>query len=161
MKVITMDPKKCVGCRNCEMACAFASSAKSCEREYSNIKVYHHIEDKLVMPVTCFHCEQAWCMQVCPANAISRDPKTNAVCIDQSRCAGCKMCILACPYGNIHFDTVNLVSHKCNLCEGEPSCVTHCIAGALQYEEIEDYVDRKRNRVDAIIGSRVKHAEQE
>ncbi len=87
-------------------------------------------------------------MKVCPAHAISRDEKTNAVVLDQEKCAGCKMCILACPYGNIHFDHVKLVSHKCDLCGGDPRCVTHCISGALQFEDVEDAVTRKRYRID-------------
>ena len=43
------------------------------------------------------HCDEAWCLEVCPAAAIRRDPETGAVVIDAARCAGCKMCLLACP----------------------------------------------------------------
>ena len=41
-----------------------------------------------------------------------------------------------------------LVSHKCDLCGGDPRCVTHCISGALQFEDVEDAVTRKRYRID-------------
>ena len=145
MKTITIDPRKCVGCRNCEMACAFEKSQSSCEVEFANIRINDYIKERFVVPMTCFHCEEAWCMKVCPAHAISRDEKTNAVVLDQEKCAGC---ILACPYGNIHFDHVKLVSHKCDLCGGDPRCVTHCISGALQFEDVEDAVTRKRYRID-------------
>ena len=116
--------------------------------EFANIRINDYIKERFVVPMTCFHCEEAWCMKVCPAHAISRDEKTNAVVLDQEKCAGCKMCILACPYGNIHFDHVKLVSHKCDLCGGDPRCVTHCISGALQFEDVEDAVTRKRYRID-------------
>ena len=149
MKTVTINPKNCVGCRNCEMACAYAHTGGTSAREWANIKVNNSTPDKFIMPMTCFHCEDAWCMNVCPANAISRDAETGAVVIDQSRCAGCKMCILACPYGNIHFDHINLVSRKCDLCGGDPECVKHCIGGALNYEEIDDFIDRKRDSIDA------------
>lgn len=144
MKTVTIDLKKCVGCRNCEMACAFAKTGKDCIRDNSNIRVNVYVEDRFVMPMTCFHCEEAWCMGVCPAHAISRNPETGAVEIDPVRCAGCKMCMLACPYGNIHFDHEKLVSRKCDLCGGDPECVKHCIAGALNYEEAEAGNDRKQ-----------------
>lgn len=148
MKTITIDPNKCVGCRNCEMACAFEKSQESCEVKFANIRVNDYIKERFVVPMTCFHCEEAWCMKVCPANAISRNAETNAVLIDPTKCAGCKMCILSCPYGNIHFDHVNLVSHKCDLCGGDPRCVTHCISGALNFEEIDDFTAKKRFRID-------------
>lgn len=156
MKTVTIDPKSCVGCRNCEMACSFAQSGETCLREDSNIRVNVYAEDRFVMPVTCFYCEEAWCMNVCPANAISRNEKTGAVEIDQSRCAGCKMCILACPYGNIHFDHVKLVSRKCDLCGGDPECVKHCIGGALHYEEVEDAVESKRQTLDKKLAHLIK-----
>lgn len=149
MKMITIDQSKCVGCRNCEMACAYSRTKETCESKESNIKITHYIDDRIIIPMTCLHCEEAWCMSVCPANAISRDEKTNAVVIDKNRCAGCKMCILSCPYGNIHFDSEELVSRKCTLCGGNPKCVGHCISGALKYEEIDDAVISKRKKVDS------------
>jgi Fe-S-cluster-containing dehydrogenase component len=94
------------------------------------------------------HCQEAWCLDVCPAGAIVRDDTTNAVIIQAEKCAGCKMCILACPYGNIHFDAASSVSRKCDLCQGNPRCVGHCIAAALNYEEAEDYSARIRKRFD-------------
>ena len=71
MKTITIDPRKCVGCRNCEMACAFEKSQSSCEVEFANIRINDYIKERFVVPMTCFHCEEAWCMKVCPAHAIS------------------------------------------------------------------------------------------
>jgi Fe-S-cluster-containing dehydrogenase component len=143
-----MDPKKCVGCRNCEYACSFNRTGM-CKSEDSNIKVNYYIEEVACIPMTCVHCEEAWCLEVCPAAAISRDEKTGAVVIDKERCAGCKMCMLACPYGNIHFDKTNKVSRKCDLCgDKEPNCVKHCIAGALQFEETEEAFKFKRKQFD-------------
>lgn len=148
MKLVTMNPKNCVGCRNCEMACAFARTKETCESKESNIKVNHYIDERVLIPMTCLHCNEAWCLEVCPAGAISRNEETNAVVIDSDKCAGCKMCILACPYGNIHFDSENLVSRKCDLCGGDPKCVKHCIAGALSYEEEENAFNFKRKQAD-------------
>ncbi len=156
MKTVTINPQKCVGCRNCEMACAFTQSGNSCVRDYANIRVNVNAQERFVLPITCFHCEEAWCMGVCPANAISRNVITGAVEIDKTRCAGCKMCILSCPYGNIHFDHINLVSHKCDLCGGDPECVKHCIGMALNYEEIDDFVDKKSKSINQKISRLLK-----
>lgn len=147
MKTVTIDLKKCVGCKNCEMACAFTQTGSDCIRSHSNIRVNVYASQRFVLPMTCFHCEDAWCLGVCPAHAISRNPETNGVEIDEERCAGCKMCMLACPYGNIHFDHEKLVSRKCGLCGGDPECVKHCIGGALNFEEADEAVDRKQKSV--------------
>lgn len=132
MRFITMDVTKCVVCRNCEYACSFRQNGDF-KREDSNIRVEYHNDVKICLPQTCMHCEDAWCLEICPAAAISKNSGTGAIEIDSNRCAGCKMCILACPFGNIHFDKINMISHKCNLCQGEPNCVSFCISGALQY----------------------------
>ena len=39
--------------------------------------------DRVCLPLTCMHCAEAWCLEVCPAGAISRDPETGAVVIDE------------------------------------------------------------------------------
>jgi carbon-monoxide dehydrogenase iron sulfur subunit len=150
MRIIAMDPASCVACRNCEYACAFRQ-AQSFERRQSNIRVSFYPEERICIPWTCVHCEEAWCLEVCPAAAIRRNPATGAVEIDGERCAGCKMCLLSCPYGAIHFDPQARVARKCDLCGGDPQCVKFCISGALQYVEAEEAFAFRRESLDARI----------
>ena len=132
MSFITMDVKKCVVCHNCEYACAFRQSGDF-DRAHSNIRVEYYDDVNICLPMTCLQCDDTWCLEVCPAAAIYRNEVTGAVEINGDRCVGCKMCSLACPFGNIHFDYKRLISRKCDLCQGEPNCVKFCISGALQY----------------------------
>lgn len=147
MRVITMDPQKCVGCRNCEYACAFKKTGDFA-RPDSRIRVNFYPRERICIPLTCVHCKEAFCMEVCPAGAIKRNVLTGAVEIDEKRCVGCKMCMLACPFGAIHFDAGALVSRKCDLCQGEPNCVKFCISGALQYTEEDIVYEFKRDSFD-------------
>lgn len=150
MKHITIDLDRCVGCRNCEYACSFQQTGDF-GRMDSRIRVNFYPETVTCIPMTCMHCTDGWCMEVCPANAISRDEETGIVAIDEDRCAGCKMCMLACPLGSIHFNTVKLVSEKCDLCGGDPECVKHCISGALQFVEDETLFESKREALDGML----------
>jgi Fe-S-cluster-containing dehydrogenase component len=147
MKFISIDMDKCVGCMNCEYACSFIQN-EDFARKDSNIRVNYYPETVTNITMTCMQCTEAWCLEVCPANAISRDEETGVVKIDQDKCAGCKMCMLACPFGNIHFNATKLVSQKCDLCGGDPNCVKFCISGALQFEESEDLFESKRSSLD-------------
>ena len=52
-----------------------------------------------IMPIQCRHCEDAMCALVCPVRAITHT--ANSIQINERLCIGCKMCALACPYGNI------------------------------------------------------------
>ena len=148
MRIVTMDPASCVACRNCEYACAF-KQGRTFERRDSHIRVSFYPEERACIPGTCLHCEQPWCLEVCPAAAIRRSPESGAVEIDPERCAGCKMCLLACPFGAIRFDAQAGVARKCDLCGGEPQCVKHCISGALQFEEAEEAFAFRRACLDA------------
>jgi Fe-S-cluster-containing dehydrogenase component len=148
MRIVTVDPDSCVACRNCEYACAFRQSGDF-ERGASHIRVNFYAQERACVPLTCMHCAEAWCLEVCPAAAISRDPGTGAVMIDEARCAGCKMCLLACPYGNVHFDQEDGVSRKCDLCGGDPMCVRCCTSGALEFIEADEVADRRREALDA------------
>jgi Fe-S-cluster-containing dehydrogenase component len=68
--------------------------------------------------------------------------------VDESRCLGCKMCMQACPFGNIHMNRDKHVVQKCNLCEGDPKCVRFCMGLAINYGEINDMPENKRKSVD-------------
>lgn len=148
MRTVTLNPAKCVGCRNCEYACAFQRTSDFARKD-SMIRVNYYPDGPACIPMTCLHCKEAFCLEVCPAGAISRDGETGAVKIDETRCAGCKMCMLACPFGNIHFSGTAMVSRKCDLCQGEPNCVKFCISGSLQFVEEDEAYENKRAGLDA------------
>ena len=147
-----MDVRKCVVCRNCEYACAYRQSGYF-DREKSNIRVEYYSDAKICLPLTCLQCDDAWCLEVCPAAAIKRRPLTNAVEIDPERCIGCKLCILSCPLGNIHFDQEHQVSRKCNICRGDPDCVKFCISGALQYTTGDKSYQNNREIFQRFLGT--------
>jgi anaerobic carbon-monoxide dehydrogenase iron sulfur subunit len=156
LKYITIDLDKCVACRNCEYACSFQQS-EDFDRNNSNIRVNFYPETVTCIPMTCMHCTKAYCMEICPANAIKRNEETGAISVNQDKCVGCKMCMLSCPFGNIHFDTLKLVSKKCDLCGGDPSCVRYCISGALQFEEEENLFESKRKSLDGLLRQLVRN----
>jgi Fe-S-cluster-containing dehydrogenase component len=80
------------------------------------------------------------------------------VVLDVTKCTGCKLCVFACPFGLISFDSVNKVVAKCDLClrrieEGkEPACVSTCLTRALYYGEYETFMERLRKRSALILG---------
>ncbi len=95
--VLLIDENLCVGCDNCEKACADSHEGLSrLDREAG--KTYAHLH----VPTSCRHCEHPHCMADCPPNAIHRGPD-GEVFIDDS-CIGCGNCQRNCPYGVIRMD---------------------------------------------------------
>jgi cGMP-dependent protein kinase 2 len=97
--VLLIDETLCVGCDNCERACADSHDGLSrLNREAG--KTYAHLH----VPTSCRHCEHPHCMADCPPNAIHRGPD-GEVFIDDS-CIGCGNCQRNCPYGVIRMEKV-------------------------------------------------------
>jgi Fe-S-cluster-containing hydrogenase component 2/thioredoxin reductase/CRP-like cAMP-binding protein len=89
--VLVIDESLCVGCDNCEKACAETHGGISrLDREAGASFANVHI------PIACRHCEQPHCMKDCPPNAIRRSP-TGEVYINET-CIGCGNCQKNCPY---------------------------------------------------------------
>lgn len=94
---LLIDEGLCIGCDNCEMACAETHSGISrLDREAG--KTYANIH----VPTSCRHCEHPHCMADCPPNALRRAPD-GEVFINET-CIGCGNCVRNCPYGVIQMD---------------------------------------------------------
>ena len=166
-----IDTKLCVGCDNCEVACAETHGGIS----RLNRKAGVGFAD-LQVPVACRHCEIPHCMKDCPANAIHRAP-SGEVFIDDS-CIGCGNCESNCVYDVIHMaypqreknsvwswmflglgsrpgekpvDKKKQASEaqgkkavKCDSCKdlsGGPACVRSCPTGAAKRISPDQFID--------------------
>ncbi|HEX7852923.1 MAG TPA: NAD(P)-binding domain-containing protein [Sphingobium sp.] len=97
--VLLIDETLCVGCDNCEKACADSHEGLSrLDREAGRTYAHLHV------PTSCRHCEHPHCMADCPPNAIHRGPDGEVTINDT--CIGCGNCQRNCPYGVIRMDSV-------------------------------------------------------
>lgn len=131
-KMLVIDPEKCTGCRTCEMVCSLKHS-RGCSETRSRVRVITQNTQDSSLPIMCQHCEIPLCQKVCPVKATYRDMKTHAMIIDKSICIGCRMCMIACPFGAPSFDPIERATIKCDLCEGDPECVKLCPSEALKF----------------------------
>jgi anaerobic carbon-monoxide dehydrogenase iron sulfur subunit len=164
VKTIFVDPERCIGCRQCEFACAVQASqskdpfAALFEEPAPHTRI--HVEAGATIntsyPDRCRHCDPAPCLQVCPTGAIYRDADEDLVLVDQTRCIACAMCAIVCPFDAVTFHPAaangdgHPVATKCDGCvdrvkQGlEPACVEVCKVDALVYGEVNELVGEAR-----------------
>jgi thioredoxin reductase/Fe-S-cluster-containing dehydrogenase component/CRP-like cAMP-binding protein len=158
--VLVIDEQLCVGCDQCETACASTHNGVSRLDRKAGPSLY-----SLHLPTSCRHCEHPHCMKDCPPNAIHRMPN-GEVFIDDT-CIGCGNCEANCPYGVIQMAEANkgpsllqrLLGHKpsdgaktavkCDMCKdvkSGPACVAACPTGAAIRIHAEDVPKLARTR---------------
>ena len=160
-KFIFADAIKCIGCLNCELACAASHMGISLDEAYemglkekelihrnSVIKVAN-----LTAPMQCMQCEDAPCVNACPIDIIKYE--NNYVKIYEDDCIGCRSCAMVCPFGAIVMtksqstNVTGLVALKCDLCggdEGKQARVNVCPTDALEVIDYNEYKARKQNK---------------
>ncbi|MCF8067361.1 MAG: 4Fe-4S dicluster domain-containing protein [Desulfobacterales bacterium] len=137
-KALVVDLDKCTGCRSCELACSFKHHG-----EFNPAKSAIHVSifaDKaFYVPVVCYQCNKPFCKEVCPTGALYASEANGAfvVKVDTEKCVGCKMCMLACPFGSITVQDDGF-AQKCDLCGGEPECAVFCVPGAIEFKDMEE-----------------------
>ena len=92
--VLLIDSDLCVGCDNCEKACAATHNGYS-RLDRKGGKSFASVQ----VPISCRHCENPLCMLDCPPDALERQPDGEVVI--KETCIGCGNCVTNCPYGVI------------------------------------------------------------
>ncbi len=135
-KIIVIDQNACTGCRQCELVCSVKHTGTA-DPARARISTIKWEAEGFYLPMLCQQCLEPACAAVCPKNALSREEETGRVVIDRDLCIGCKMCVMACPFGAMGIDVKEGNVIKCDLCDGSPTCVEFCEAGALKYVDAE------------------------
>jgi len=131
-KSLNIDPEKCTGCLQCEMACSLENEGVF-NISKSRIKVFTFHEEGKFVPYTCTQCDEAWCMHACPVDAIVVNAATGSKDVVSDLCVGCKVCTIACPFGTVNYNADSGKVVKCDLCGGDPQCVEACPTDAITY----------------------------
>jgi len=139
-RLLQIVPDRCTGCMQCELACSWVQTGQF-QPSRSLIRVSVFDEEASYAPYTCVQCDEAWCMNACPVNAIDIDPATGAKVVLEKICIGCHLCTLACPFGTVWTTPGSDKATKCNLCGGQPACATACPTAAIEYRERDEVVD--------------------
>jgi Fe-S-cluster-containing dehydrogenase component/thioredoxin reductase/CRP-like cAMP-binding protein len=159
--VLVIDETLCIGCDQCETACASTHQGVSrLDRRAGPSFLSLHL------PTSCRHCEHPHCMSDCPADAIHKTAN-GEVSIDDT-CIGCGKCEENCPYGVIQMADLPVSASfidrllgrappepvktavKCDMCVGKksgPACVDACPTGAAIRIHAEDVVQLAARRV--------------
>lgn len=166
VKRIIANPRKCLACRSCELACAEGHSGAEdllgAIRAAAKPRIYIESAGGLAVPLQCRHCEDAPCIRVCPAAALWRLNPGAPVLVENERCVGCGFCVQACPFGVIRVVRAPAASGgmavvKCDLCQARqaegllPACVSACPVRALAFEEVDEGAKKSRWRAAARI----------
>ena len=134
------DSDRCVQCHACEVACKswneLELGVKWRRVAESWAGKFPEVRNKTVS-LSCMHCAQPACVEICPAKAISKRPEDGIVVADQAKCTGCRSCAAACPFHIPQYGRDGKMQ-KCSFCiprleQGkQPSCAATCPGEALK-----------------------------
>jgi formate dehydrogenase iron-sulfur subunit len=143
---LLIDTTKCIGCRACTLACKEANGLPLDDGSQElSATTWTTVEDRSGVHVRrqCMHCQEPACASVCPVGALHKS-KEGPVVYDETKCIGCRYCMVACPFGIPRYEWNQAVPRvrKCIMCyeqavkQGKPTaCASVCPTGATLFGE--------------------------
>jgi anaerobic dimethyl sulfoxide reductase subunit B (iron-sulfur subunit) len=142
-----LDLTRCTSCYACVVACK-AHHANLEETIYWRRVIVLEtgiFPDTRVfsLSLSCVHCGTPACRVVCPTRAIYKRMEDGLVIVNPDLCIGCKMCLLACPFGIPQFGRSGKMQ-KCDFCldrlerRENPVCTSVCPARALHHGTLDE-----------------------
>lgn len=170
-KAILYDATLCIDCKQCESACAeqnknpyddaIAKEQRTSDHKFTYVSDTHG--DKYMRRL-CMHCIDPTCVSVCPVGALEKT-KLGPVTYDESKCMGCRYCMVACPFNVPKYEWTKAIPRvrKCILCPDrlaagkQTACAEACPTGATTFGERDELIAEARRRIAAEPGKYVPH----
>ncbi len=175
-KAMLVDTTRCIGCRGCQVACKSWNGLRAGPADFSDTGsnpkyldannftrvLFREVatEDGGVrwnfVKRQCMHCLEPACASACPIGALVKTADGPVVYQD-SRCIGCRYCLVACPFQIPKYQWSSTVPYvrKCTFCADrqaagkKPACVGTCPTGALALGERDQLLQEAHRRIQA------------
>jgi formate dehydrogenase iron-sulfur subunit len=168
-KGLLYDSTQCIGCLECEAACAkqnglpydetVGAEKLTSAHKYTYVAVKaapknaEGAEDKY-MRTLCMHCQDPTCASASPVGALEKTAN-GPVTYDESKCMGCRYCMVACPFGIPKYEWTKVLPgvRKCILCNDrvaagqQTACAEACPTGATLFGERDALLAEARKRI--------------
>lgn len=159
-KALLYDATICIGCKQCEVACAdqnklpyndtIAAEPRQSEHKFTVVLT----KDDKFMRRLCMNCNDPTCASVCPVGALEKQA-LGPVTYDPDKCMGCRYCMVACPFGVPKYEWNKLFPkvRKCVMCPDrvaagkQTACAEICPTGATKFGEHDELLNEARRRV--------------
>lgn len=170
-KAILYDATQCIGCLQCEGACAeqnkllyddaVAKEKKTSAHKYTFVAVKG--EDKFMRRM-CMHCNDPSCVSACPVGALKKT-KLGPVVYDEDKCMGCRYCMVACPFSIPKYEWSKVLPRiqKCIMCSDrvaagkQTACAEACPTGATFFGDRDALLAEARKRIRENPGKYIEH----
>jgi formate dehydrogenase iron-sulfur subunit len=169
-KALLYDATLCIGCKQCEQACAeknklpYNETVAGEERQSDHKFTVVLAKGDKFMRRMCMNCQDPACASVCPVGAM-RKTADGPVIYEESRCMGCRYCMVACPFGVPKYEWSKVLPRvqKCTMCAdrvaaGKPTaCAEACPTGATKFGERDELIKEAQQRLRENPGKYVNH----